>query len=250
VPPDYFSSTGQNWGNPLYDWDALAADDFGWWLARINNDLALYDILRIDHFRGFEAYWEIPAAEKTAVNGRWVRGPGRDFFAALRRVRDDLPIIAEDLGVITPAVEELRTFAGFPGMRILQFAFDSGADNAYLPHNHRCDTVVYTGTHDNDTSRGWFDSLSAEMQEKVCTYLRCSSAEVVRELVRTALASVAACAVVPLQDLLELDSSARMNIPGIADGNWGWRAAPDYPDHAPVAGLRRLAALYYRNGQQ
>ena len=250
VPPDYFSKTGQLWGNPLYNWDALAADGYGWWLARINNDLALCDILRIDHFRGFEACWEVPATEKTAIRGRWVKGPGLNFFEALRRSRGELPIVAEDLGIITPEVEVLREKTGFPGMLILQFAFDSGADNAYLPHNHSRNAVAYTGTHDNDTTLGWFAAQPPAMQDRICDYLRCGRHEVGREMVRTALASVAKMAVVPLQDILELDSSARMNVPGVAEGNWGWRVDADYAARAPADELRRLAALYNRNGRQ
>jgi len=250
VPPDYFSATGQLWGNPLYDWDALAADGYSWWLARIRSDLALYDMLRIDHFRGFEAFWEVSAREKTAVNGRWVKGPGTAFFDSLRSSCGELPIIAEDLGVITREVETLRDRYAFPGMRILQFAFDSGPDNSYLPHNHLPGSVVYTGTHDNDTTAGWFAAQPQERQELVCRYLRCQPAEVPWQLVRAAQASVAMYAVIPLQDLLGLDSSARMNIPGIADGNWGWRLPADYAREKNIGRLRELTIMYNRNGQQ
>lgn len=250
VPPDYFSATGQRWGNPLYDWHALAATDYSWWLARIRSDLALYDILRIDHFRGFEACWEIPATEKTAVKGRWVKGPGAAFFDRLQQLCGVLPIVAEDLGVITPEVEALRDRYAFPGMRILQFAFDSGPDSSYLPHNHIPGAVVYTGTHDNDTTAGWFNALSPERQERICRYLDCGPEAVPWQLVRTALASVARYAVLPFQDLLGLDSTARMNIPGVAGGNWGWRLPADYGHTANFDWLRELTIMYNRSSQQ
>jgi 4-alpha-glucanotransferase len=250
VPPDYFSKTGQRWGNPLYNWEALAADDYSWWLARLRSDLALYDMLRIDHFRGFEACWEIPAGERTAVTGRWVKGPGAAFFDRVQSSCGELPIIAEDLGVITTEVEALRDRYAFPGMRILQFAFDSDADNSYLPHNHIPGCVAYTGTHDNDTTTGWFSAQPQEKQERICTYLRCLPAEAPWQLVRAALASVAMYAVIPLQDLLGLDSSARMNVPGVADGNWGWRMPPDYEQEENISRLRELTAMYNRIGQQ
>lgn len=250
VPPDYFSATGQRWGNPLYDWSTLADDNYGWWVARIRSDLELYDILRIDHFRGFESCWEIPATEKTAVNGRWAKGPGNGFFATLAAVFPHLPIIAEDLGIITREVEQLRDNYAFPGMKILQFAFDSGADNGYLPHNHIQNCAVYTGTHDNDTTAGWFATLGREQKKRICHYLHCQADQVVAEMRRSALASVAKYAIIPMQDILELDSSGRMNIPGVADGNWGWRLSADYADQAATEELNRFSALYYRNGQQ
>lgn len=250
VPPDYFSKTGQRWGNPLYDWDALAADNYGWWTARIRNDFSLYDILRIDHFRGFEACWEIPASEKTAINGQWVNGPGARIFDALRASLGTLPIIAEDLGVITHDVEILRDSFGFPGMRILQFAFGGGGDNSYLPHNHISNSAVYTGTHDNDTTRGWFDTLTEQTKLHVCDYLDCAPEEATIALIRSAMASVAGLCIIPLQDILLLDSSARMNIPGVADGNWGWQTEPGYAEKPRMEALRKLSILYYRNGQQ
>ncbi len=250
VPPDYFSSTGQRWGNPLYRWDMLAADNYGWWTARIRNDLGLYDILRIDHFRGFESYWEIPANEKTAVNGRWIKGPGYGLFAALKAAHGELPVIAEDLGVMTPEVELLREQCTFPGMKILQFAFDSGADNAYLPHNHIPESVVYTGTHDNDTTKGWFESLAPDKQRRVCDYLQAVPEAVPAILIRTAFASVAMYAIIPMQDILLLGSSERMNIPGQADGNWGWRLLPGYAEGSRALEMKRFSTLYNRNGQQ
>lgn len=250
VPPDYFSETGQRWGNPLYDWQRLADDDYGWWVARIRNDLALYNLVRIDHFRGFEAYWEIPETEKTAVNGKWVKGPGEDFFNTLRRRLGSLPIIAEDLGIITSEVVALRDSFGLRGMRVLQFAFEGGPVNAYLPHNHSHNSVVYTGTHDNDTTRGWFDSLGKEKQSLVCDYLRCTQDNVVQVFIRTALESVADYAILPMQDILALDGSARMNVPGVADGNWGWRLPEGAASNDVAKELRRLTEMYNRIGQQ
>jgi len=250
VPPDYFSATGQRWGNPLYRWEILADDDYGWWLARVKSDLALYDILRIDHFRGFEAYWRIPAKEKTAVRGSWEKGPGYPLFEALKNALGELPLIAEDLGVITPEVEHLRDRCGFPGMKILQFAFDSGADNAYLPHNHIPGSVVYTGTHDNDTTAGWFEVLNSDQQTRICEYLQADAEKVPKALVRVALASVAQFAIIPMQDILGLDSSGRMNIPGVADNNWGWRLLPGYAETVDGAELHKLADLYNRNSRQ
>ncbi|NVN97812.1 MAG: 4-alpha-glucanotransferase [Geobacteraceae bacterium] len=250
VPPDYFSRTGQRWGNPLYRWDVLAADGYGWWIARLKNDFAIYDILRIDHFRGFESHWEIPAREKTAINGSWVKGPGYELFEALKGAMGELPLIAEDLGVITPEVEQLRDRCGFPGMRILQFAFDSGADNAYLPHNHSYNSIVYTGTHDNDTTKGWFDSLDNGQRQHICEYLNSAEEGVVDSLVRAAIASVARFAIIPMQDILKLPASGRMNIPGVADNNWGWRLLPGYGDEADHSRLKELSILYNRFSQQ
>lgn len=250
VPPDYFSATGQRWGNPLYRWDVLAADNYGWWTARIRSDLALFDILRIDHFRGFEAYWAIPANEKTAVRGSWVKGPGYALFETLKTEIGYLPLIAEDLGIITPEVELLRDSCGFPGMRILQFAFDSGADNSYLPHNHIPQSAVYTGTHDNDTTSGWFASLDEDRKRRVCDYLRSTEEEIVSTMIRTALSSVAKFAIIPMQDILKLPASGRMNIPGVADNNWGWRLFPGYAENSNHDELKKLSVLYNRNGQQ
>lgn len=250
VPPDYFSKTGQRWGNPLYDWGRVAEDGYGWWVARVRNDLSLYDIVRIDHFRGFEAHWEIPAKERTAVKGRWVKGPGEGFFNALRSQIGTLPIIAEDLGVITPEVEALRDGFGLPGMYILQFAFDGGPVNAYLPHNHRSNSVVYTGTHDNDTTRGWFDSLDGKKQRQVCDYLRTNPEDIVGVFIRTLLGSVAGYAIMPLQDLLQLDGSARMNMPGVAEGNWGWRLAGGELTSKIAKELGSLTEMYNRLSQQ
>jgi 4-alpha-glucanotransferase len=223
VPPDYFSETGQLWGNPLYDWSVLREQGYDWWIKRFRHLFTLYDVVRIDHFRGFEAAWHVPAGERTAQKGAWVEGPGRQFFDAVGASLGKLPIIAEDLGVITPAVEELRDQCGFPGMKILQFAFDSGPRNPYLPHNHTRNCVVFTGTHDNNTTRGWYDELSPEQRREVRRYIGCGSGEIVEGMLRMALMSVADTVILPFQDLLALPAHGRMNVPGTAEGNWGWR---------------------------
>lgn len=247
VPPDYFSKTGQRWGNPLYDWDACAADGYGWWIGRMRTALELYDLVRIDHFRGFEAYWEVPAAEKTAVGGRWVKGPGETLFRAMAEALGSLPIVAEDLGVITPEVEELRDRFGLPGMKILQFAFGSGPSNPYLPHNHVRNCVVYTGTHDNDTTLGWFTTLPAKERSAMLAYLGAEAVEMPWPLIRAALASVADLAVLPLQDILELPASARMNVPGTAHGNWGWRAPAEGCTPGLAKRIREFSERYGRH---
>ncbi|MFC4637475.1 4-alpha-glucanotransferase [Deinococcus hohokamensis] len=245
VPPDYFSETGQLWGNPLYNWDAMRTQGYRWWIERFQGSLKLYDVIRIDHFRGFAAYWEIPFPAETAVHGRWVPAPGHEMFAAVREALGDLPIIAEDLGVITPDVEQLRDDFGFPGMAVLQFAFGGGdfSVNDFLPHNLRENQVVYTGTHDNDTTRGWW--VHAFEQEKhnfrVYTHSDPSEDTFAAALTRLAFESRAQLAVVPLQDILNLGTEARMNLPGTTgDHNWTWRyrAADLRPDLA--AGLRAL----------
>jgi len=249
VPPDYFSKTGQLWGNPLYNWEAMAFHGFDWWTERIRCSLLLYDRVRIDHFRGFEAYWEVPATEKTAVNGRWVKGPGEALFNALIDSLGPLPVIAEDLGVITPDVEALRDRFGFPGMRILQFAFGSGPENPYLPHNHDRHTAVFTGTHDNDTTAGWFAALPAKEQKKVREYLGTGGDDIAWDLIRVALASVADTALIPLQDLLALGSSARMNVPGSSTGNWTWRFKSGELTVVTAKRLEQLTELYGRRRQ-
>ncbi len=246
VPPDYFSATGQRWGNPLYRWDVHEASGYAWWVARLRSALAQVDVVRVDHFRGFAAYWEIPADEPTAVRGRWVEGPGGGLFEVLRRELGGLPVVAEDLGVITPDVEALRDAFGLPGMKVLQFAFAGGADDPYLPHNYPRACVVYTGTHDNDTTAGWYATAPEAERDHVRRYLGRPDEEVVDGLVRLAYASVADMAVVPLQDLLGLGSEARMNTPGRADGNWRWRFAwEDVPGWLGPH-LRDMAALYGR----
>lgn len=246
VPPDYFSKTGQRWGNPLYNWDVMAERSYGWWIERFRNSFALYDVVRVDHFRGFEGYWEIPAREKTAVKGRWVRGPGATLFDTLIAVLGPLPIIAEDLGVITPEVEELRDRYRFPGMKILQFAFDSGGGNPYLPHNYTPDCVVYSGTHDNDTTVGWFHSLSPHHRELVLDYTGTGGRDIAWELIRLGLSSVAVMAVFPLQDILGCDGSCRMNLPGTPRGNWSWRFAPGLLTDRLAGRLHELTVLFGR----
>ncbi len=246
VPPDYFSETGQLWGNPLYRWDVLEQSGFAWWIERLKMALALYDVVRIDHFRGFEAYWEVPAGEETAINGRWIKAPGHALFKAVERALGNLPIIAEDLGVITPEVEALRDEAGLPGMKILQFAFGGDPENAYLPHNFVRNCVVYTGTHDNDTTRGWFEAAPDAERADALAYLGYEPADVPEALIRLALASVADLAVVPMQDWLGLDSPARMNTPGKAAGNWAWRMPPGALDGALTKRIRSLTERYGR----
>ena len=249
VPPDYFSETGQRWGNPLFDWDALEKEGFSWWIARMKSSQELYDMVRIDHFRGFESYWSVPAEETTAVKGTWVKGPGHKLFDALRSaLGKDLPIIAEDLGIITPDVEALRDYYDLPGMKVLQFAFGSDASNPYLPHNHTRNCVVYTGTHDNDTTNGWFYAEPPHEAERAHTlrYLNCAWEAFHKTLNRTALASTAALAVLPLQDLLGLGSDARMNTPGTAQGNWRWRVTQQQLDEAPWDELKEMCELYGR----
>ncbi|MFA5593792.1 MAG: 4-alpha-glucanotransferase [Trueperaceae bacterium] len=246
VPPDYFSVTGQRWGNPLYRWDRLAETDYAWWVERVRATLKMVDIVRIDHFRGFAAYWQIPASEPTAVNGRWVPGPGDELFAALRRELGELPLIAEDLGVITPDVDELRRSNGFPGMKVLQFAFASDADDPYLPHNYTNECVVYTGTHDNDTTAGWYAAAPEVERDLVRRYLARDDGEIAWELIRLAQASVADTAIVPLQDALGLGSDARMNTPGTAGGNWSWRFAWQDVPYWIAPQLAELAELYGR----
>jgi 4-alpha-glucanotransferase len=246
VPPDYFSATGQRWGNPHYRWNALKKDGFGWWLERIRSQMEMFDLVRIDHFRGFEAYWEINAKAETAVDGRWVRGPGQRFFKVLKQVFEELPLVAEDLGVITPEVTALRKRFNLPGMKILQFAFDGSVDNPYLPHNHEELSVVYTGTHDNNTTLGWYQELSEEQRHLVRRYLGDSSEAMPGLLMRAALASVARLAVIPLQDVLGLDGAHRMNVPGVAEGNWNWRFHWDQVQDEQVQQLRDWIQLYGR----
>jgi len=256
VPPDYFSATGQLWGNPLYLWARMAQDGYAWWIDRIRATLAMVDMLRIDHFRGFESYWEIPGDAETAVNGRWVPGPGAAFFEAIGQALGDLPIVAEDLGIITPAVDALRRRFALPGMKVLQFAFCEGAE-VYLPHTYEPNCVVYTATHDNDTTVGWYraegpdyahmdpDGIRRE-RDKARRYLARDGSTIHLDLVRLALRSVACMAVVPMQDILGLDNCARMNRPGIADGQWAWRLTSAQLAAAPADLLREMVWLYGR----
>ena len=223
VPPDYFSKTGQRWGNPLYNWSVMQKNDFAWWRQRMQRQLALYDIIRIDHFRGLESYWEIKASQKTAEKGKWVKAPGEALFKSFLKHFGQLPLVAEDLGVITDKVTKLRHQFNFPGMKILQFGFEDGFNNAYLPHQHEKDYVAYSGTHDNDTTLGWYRSLSDKTRQNVNDYLNCSEQDMPMALLRATLASVAQTAIIPMQDLLGLGSEARMNVPGVKDGNWKWQ---------------------------
>lgn len=228
VPPDYFSATGQLWGNPLYRWDVMQQTGYAWWIERFRMIFRLVDIARVDHFRGFEAYWAVPWGETTAVHGRWIQGPGADFFQAVLAALGDLPIIAEDLGFITPEVIALRDQFGFPGMKVLQFAFSTDGNDPYLPHNYPRNCVVYTGTHDNDTSVGWFrHSSTPEERAFALRYLRRDGSDIAWDLIHLAWTSVAHTAITPLQDLLRLDSEARMNLPGSFGGNWQWRCPLD-----------------------
>ncbi len=246
VPPDYFSATGQRWGNPLYRWDRLAASDYAFWIERMRTQLKLFDIVRIDHFRGFEAFWEIPGEEATAVNGRWVPAGGDALFARLEQEFGRLPLVAEDLGVITQAVTALRKKYRMPGMKILQFAFDGGPDNPYLPFHHSRDSVVYTGTHDNDTTLGWYESLPAEARTAVDDYLGLPGEPMPWPLIRTALGSRANLAVLPMQDVLDLGTAHRMNTPGTAEHNWTWRFTWEQVTAEVPARLTRLVQQYGR----
>lgn len=246
VPPDYFSATGQRWGNPLYRWDRMRADGFRFWVDRIRTQLRLFNMVRIDHFRGFDACWEIPAEEKTAVKGRWVTAPGDELFECLYRHFDRLPLIAEDLGVITPAVDALRRKHRLPGMRVLQFAFSEGPFNPHLPFLHDRDSLVYTGTHDNDTTLGWYRSLDAATREQVDAYLGYPSEDMPWPLIRCALGSCAHLAILPMQDVLGLDGEHRMNLPGTSEGNWRWRFSWDQVGPELADRMRRLTKLYGR----
>jgi 4-alpha-glucanotransferase len=247
VPPDYFSATGQLWGNPLYQWDRMAADGYTWWIARLRSVFARVDMVRLDHFRGFEAFWEIPAGSATAVTGRWAPGPGAPFLAALREAFGALPIVAEDLGVVTPEVEALRDTFDLPGMKVLQFAFADDDRNPFLPHHHPLNAVVYTGTHDNDTTRGWYENgATASERDHVRRYLSSNGNDIAWDLIAAASASPAHTAIVPLQDVLGLGSEARMNVPGRPDDNWGWRFTwADLPAHTH----ERLRTLTEHHGR-
>lgn len=246
VPPDYFSETGQLWGNPIYRWNRMAANGYEWWASRIRRALEFVDIVRLDHFRGFESFWAIPGDSTTAQNGEWVEGPGIGFFDALREQLGELPIIAEDLGELTEDVEQLRRAVGVPGMKVLQFAFDGNPENPYLPYNIPQDSVVYTGTHDNDTSLGWFGGLSEVDRGNVCRYLGCSEQDFLIELLRLAYGSPADLCIVPLQDILGLGTEHRMNTPGCGEGNWQWRFTWDMLDSDRMSQMRDFACVYGR----
>lgn len=259
VPPDYFSATGQLWGNPIYRWDLLAADGYKWWVERFRASLALFDVVRLDHFRGFESYWEVPTGETTAIHGRWIKGPGADLLSALQNAFGELPIVAENLGVITPPVEKLRQQFGLPGMSLLQFAFGNDPQGpSFRPHNYSRDLVAYTGGHDNDTTVGWWRSSGAgdstrtaedvrKEHEFARAYLNFEDdSEINWVMMRAVLSSVADVAIVPLQDVLGLGSEARMNLPGKVSGNWKWRYRPGALSGELSARLRSLVTLYDR----
>jgi 4-alpha-glucanotransferase len=260
VPPDYFSKTGQLWGNPIYDWDAMRRDGFKWWIARVGHSLRMADIVRVDHFRGFAAAWEVPGGDATAENGQWVEVPGKELFTALKDALGDLPVIAEDLGVITPDVVELRDGFGFPGMRILQFAFGGDAESHDLPHNYVRNCVAYTGTHDNDTTVGWFNSRAGAgstrddkeigREHDFCLkYLNSDGSEINWDLIRAVWASVADTAIAPMQDLLGLGNEARMNLPASTEGNWYWRFKKGQFTDEIKARLKELTEIYGRSAR-
>lgn len=246
VPPDYFSATGQRWGNPLYRWDVLRGTGYAWWIARFRRTLEHVDVARVDHFRGFESYWEVPAEEETALHGRWVPGPGADLFRTVEAALGPLPLIAEDLGIITAEVDALREGLGLPGMRVLHFAFGDDDRNPHLPGNHPPNTVAYTGTHDNDTSAGWYAAAGENERAGLRRLTDAPDGDVHWGMIEAVFRSPARVAVVPLQDVLGLGSEARMNTPGTIDGNWSWRASPgDLSDDA----ARRLREVTQRTGR-
>jgi 4-alpha-glucanotransferase len=246
VPPDYFSETGQRWGNPLYRWDSIIKEKFKWWINRFESTLELFDIIRLDHFRGFVAYWEIPATEKTAVKGRWVKGPGDTLFHAVEKKLGKLPLIAEDLGVVTPEVAKLREDFGYPGMKVLQFAFADGVESPFLPHNFSSNCVVYTGTHDNDTTLGWYQAATEREKDFARRYMNVSGEEIHRDLVKLALRSVADIAILPFQDVLGLGTEHRMNVPGTTQGNWEWRFTWDMVQPYHASNLYETSSLAAR----
>jgi 4-alpha-glucanotransferase len=249
VPPDYFSATGQRWGNPIYKWEMLKNRGFDWWVDRMRRTHVLYDIIRLDHFRGFEAYWAIPAEDETAIHGEWVKAPGAALFAALQEKLGDLPIIAEDLGLITREVDALREQFGFPGMRVLQFGFSDRAAHNYLPHRYVTNTVVYTGTHDNDTTLGWWEhGVTESERQAVYVYLNPASNDVVWTLIRAASSSVADVCIFPVQDVLVLGSEARMNTPSTPENNWTWRMDPGALSDQQAHGLAQMAEVTDRDG--
>ena len=249
VPPDYFSETGQRWGNPLYVWDKLADDHYEWWIERFQVALTLYDAVRVDHFRGFEAYWEIDAKEVTAVNGHWVKAPGEALFNTLQESVGELPIIVEDLGTITPEVNALREKFGWPGMKILQFAFDGDDSNPYLPHHHIENCVVYTGTHDNDTTLSWFEDLPPDVKDNVYQYMGNPGESMPWALIECAFRSVANWAIVPMQDLLSLGKGHRMNTPGTSEGNWQWRFQWHQVDEHVAEKVKTMVTQFERDVQ-
>ena len=248
VPPDYFSETGQLWGNPVFNWEALKEQNYHWWMARIHFNLRMFDLVRIDHFRGLESFWAIPAGSENAISGEWMPAQGHEMLSLLKSQIGELPLIAEDLGIITPAVDKLRTSFKLPGMKVLQFAFTTGPENDYLPHNYDQNYLVYTGTHDNDTSWAWYHAADKDEKKLAHEYLRLYDRKPVEALIEMAWASVAYMAVIPLQDLLGLGAEARMNIPGLASGNWGWRFRWDQIRGRHQKFLVEINRKYHRNG--
>jgi 4-alpha-glucanotransferase len=247
VPPDYFSKTGQLWGNPIYDWDAMRGDGYRWWTARVRAALAMVDVVRIDHFRGFAAAWEVPGGHRTAEKGQWVDAPGAELFATLQRGLGQLPFIVEDLGVITPDVDALRDQCGFDGTRVLQFAFGGDAANLHLPHNYVRNCAAYTGTHDNETAVGWFDSRSGPERDHCLNYLSSDASEIHWDMIRSLLVSVANTVIIPMQDILGLGNEARMNLPATTDRNWQWRLSEGSVTPNILERLRELTELYGRS---
>lgn len=246
VPPDYFSETGQLWGNPLYQWAHMRQDGYAWWIRRIRKALEIVDFLRLDHFRGFDSYWAIPAGSATAVNGTWERGPGEEFFNAVRLALGQIPLIAEDLGEITHGVEELRRKVGVPGMKVLQFAFGGDKDNPYLPCNVNADSIMYSGTHDNNTSCGWYAGLDKKDRAFVTRYLGCTNDTFIDRFLRLAYMSPSRLCIIPAQDILALPEGNRMNTPGIESGNWQWRLLPEYLRPRCFAAAREYTEVYGR----
>lgn len=253
VPPDYFSAYGQLWGNPLYDWDYLKRTAYAWWIARLRSAFSLYDVIRLDHFRGFDTYWEIPADAMDARSGQWREGPGQDFFQHVQAALPTARIIAEDLGYIGPNVVALRQAAGLPGMKVLQFAYGHDANNVNLPHHYPTESVVYTGTHDNNTTRGWLENLPADIRDSVNAYFRLEGSHSAWPIIRAALATVSRLAVIPIQDLLDLPSEAMLNRPGTTVGNWQWRFTSEelaMLAKQKLSSLREWIALYDRTGDR
>ncbi len=250
VPPDYFSADGQLWGNPVYDWQQAERDQFAFWRARLAQQLRRFDIVRIDHFRGLAAFWAVPAGARTAREGRWEPAPGQALFRALTAEHPNLSLVAEDLGVITDDVDELRRAFGLPGMRVLQFGFDGSGENPHLPHNYYRDLVAYAGTHDNDTTLGWYRSLSSAESERVNFYLRSDAANVLDAMLRACLGSVARTAVLSAQDLIKAGSEARFNTPGTAEGNWSWRLPHDSLTGPLASQFAALNRVYGRSGAE
>ena len=256
VPPDYFSETGQRWGNPVYKWktanNTINKKLYNWWLNRFRQIFSMMDIVKIDHFRGFEAFWEIPDHEKTAINGKWIKGPGKSFFTTMKKELKEMPIIAEDLGVITPSVEKMRDELGFPGMKILQFAFESDEKNPYLPHNYdQTNFIVYTGTHDNNTTLGWFmgNKLSDAARDRIRRYINnFDDNHISNELTRLAMSSIASLAIIPMQDILGFGEDCRMNRPGTQTGNWQWRCATRFINDEVSQHLLDMTTFYNRLG--